>query len=106
MKLNNKTVHKAIRIAKKHNEWRRGAKGPMQDPKIIGLATDTLIEAAQELIKYREELSKVMPSDYKDWWQNDPAEWPLIARLTIENLAAENERLTDCIDKINTPNKP
>lgn len=32
------------------------------------------------------ELSKVMPSDYKDWWENSKEEWPMIARLTIESL--------------------
>jgi len=32
-----------------------------------------------------------MPPDFKDWWQNDRSEWPLIARLTIESLREREE---------------
>ena len=38
----------------------------------------------RELTAWETELSKVMPPDYKDWWQNDKREWPLVARLVIE----------------------
>lgn len=41
---------------------------------------------ADLILSYEEELSKVMPLDFKDWWRNDRNEWPLIARLVIENL--------------------
>lgn len=41
---------------------------------------------ADLIVSWEEELSKVMPHDFKDWWRNDQNEWPLIARLVIENL--------------------
>lgn len=33
-----------------------------------------------------EELGKVMPADFKDWYENCDKEKPLVARLTIESL--------------------
>ena len=39
-----------------------------------------------EIKLWRSELSKVMPPDFKDWWQNSPREWPIVARWCIENL--------------------
>lgn len=38
------------------------------------------------LAKWETELSAVMPSDFKDWWQNAKEEWPVVARLVIESL--------------------
>lgn len=73
----------------------------------------------RELVSWQTELSKVMPADFKDWWENSKAEWPLIARLAIEaknrstmfdaaayaelerTLAAEREladRLAECLE--------
>ena len=46
---------------------------------------------AERLQAYDEELSKVMPKDYKDWWQNSKDEWPLVARLVIEDLEKDRE---------------
>jgi hypothetical protein len=43
------------------------------------------------LQRYDEELSSVMPEDYKDWWQNSKEEWPLLAKLSIEH-ARESEQ--------------
>jgi hypothetical protein len=40
---------------------------------------------------WERELSAVMPAGYKDWWQNSKAEWPVVARLTIENLRKREE---------------
>ena len=45
----------------------------------------------ERLKAYDEELSKLMPSDYKDWWENSKDEWPLVARLMIEDLREERE---------------
>jgi hypothetical protein len=45
----------------------------------------------ERLQAYDEELSKVMPKDYKDWWQNSKDEWPLVARLVIEDLEKDRE---------------
>ena len=37
-------IEEAISILKKHNKWRRGGKGKMQDPKKLGLAIDYIID--------------------------------------------------------------
>ena len=52
--------------------------------------------------KFAEELSKVMPKDFKDWFQNGPEELPIIARIVIENLKKENEMLWDMIDNVHS----
>ncbi len=38
------------------------------------------------LQRYDDELSSVMPEDYKDWWQNSKEEWPEVAKGSIESL--------------------
>jgi hypothetical protein len=43
------------------------------------------------LQRYDEELSSVMPKDYKDWWENSPEEWPLVAKYSIESLREREE---------------
>lgn len=43
-------------------------------------------ECEKRVTQWEEELSKVMPADFKDWWQNAKSEWPLVARLVIESL--------------------
>lgn len=47
---------------------------------------------ANMLVAWETEISKVMPLDYKDWWQNSKLEWPVIARMSIESLR-EREKL-------------
>ena len=47
-----------------------------------------------------EELNRVMPQDYKDWWQNSDKEKPLIARLTIESLNRREEIAWDLIEQL------
>lgn len=48
---------------------------------------ETELAAAQERIQLWEtELSQVMPADFKDWWENSKAEWPVVARIVIESL--------------------
>lgn len=37
------SVKKAISILEKHNKWRRGGKGEMIDPTILGIAIDTIV---------------------------------------------------------------
>ncbi len=53
----------------------------------------------ERLQAYDEELSKVMPKDYKDWWQNSKDEWPLVARLVIEDLEKDREWCYEVMDK-------
>lgn len=43
------------------------------------------------LQRYDEELSSVMPKDYKDWWQNTKEEWPIVAKSSIESLREREE---------------
>ena len=45
----------------------------------------------ERLKAYDEELSKVMPPDFKDWWQNSKDEWPEIAAAVITNLREREE---------------
>jgi hypothetical protein len=52
--------------------------------------------------KFVEELSKVMPKDFKDWFQNSPEELPIIARNMIEDIKKENEMLWSMIDNVNS----
>jgi len=35
------------------------------------------------LRRYDEEISKVMPKDFKDWWQGSKEEWPEVAASVI-----------------------
>jgi len=44
-----------------------------------------LAEANKLIASYETELSKEMPPDFKDWWENDKSEWPIVARLVLEN---------------------
>ena len=37
-------LQSAIQILKRHNEWRRGAEIDQVDPKLIGMAIDTVVK--------------------------------------------------------------
>ena len=55
---------------------------------------DNLQQIKSELARlqrYDEELSNVMPKDYKDWWENSPEEWPIVAKSSIESLREREE---------------
>ena len=55
---------------------------------------DNLQQIKSELARlqrYDEELSSVMPKDYKDWWQNSKEEWPIVAKGSIESLREREE---------------
>jgi hypothetical protein len=55
---------------------------------------DNLLMIKSELARlqrYDEELSNVMPKDYKDWWENSPEEWPIVAKSSIESLREREE---------------
>jgi predicted transcriptional regulator len=57
------------------------------------------------LKRYDEELSSVMPKDYKDWWQNSPEEWPLVAKCSIESLREREELAWQHLERA-TMNEP
>jgi hypothetical protein len=55
---------------------------------------DNLQQIKSELARlqrYDEEISSVMPKDYKDWWQNSKEEWPIVAKSSIESLREREE---------------
>ena len=61
------------------------------------LIANTKDELAR-LKRYDEELSVVMPKDFKDWWENSKEEWPIVARGVIENLRKREELAWEMID--------
>ena len=67
----------------------------------------TDLERAQA---YDEEISKEMPKDFKDWWENSKDEWPFIARYVLEMrrgeidwlegvLIGKDEKIKELIEK-------
>ena len=46
-----------------------------------------------KLARWEDELSAVMPPDFKDWWQNSREEWPMVARMVIEGSDSERDIL-------------
>ena len=44
------TVKQAIKVLKKHNNWRRGGRGSQQDPKLIGAAIDVAIDVMEAML--------------------------------------------------------
>jgi len=53
----------------------------------------------ERLQAYDEELSKEMPKDFKDWWENSKDEWPLVARYVLEGRRETIDWCYDVIDK-------
>ena len=51
------------------------------------------------LRRYDEEISKEMPKDYKDWWENSKEEYPEVARLVLEGRRENLEWCYNVIDK-------
>lgn len=62
------------------------------------IATDPAA-VADMLVAWETELSKVMPADYKDWWQNSKEEWPMVARVSIESLQEREQLAWDMLDE-------
>jgi hypothetical protein len=53
----------------------------------------------ERLKLYDEELSAVIPLDFKDWHQNSKDERPEVARWVIENLRKDREWCYEVMDK-------
>lgn len=51
------------------------------------------------LRRYDEELSKVMPKDFKDWWQGSKEEWPEIAAGVIAERRRREEMAWEALEK-------
>ena len=52
------TTEQALEILIEHQEWRRGAEIPMQEPRIIGWAIDVAIEILKEKTKNESKVVK------------------------------------------------
>lgn len=65
---------------------------------IMELIRANPVAVADMLVSWETELSRAMPRDFKDWWQNSKTEWPLIARLTIESLREREQTAWDMLD--------
>jgi len=65
---------------------------------LVGTDPDSV---ADMLVAWETELSKVMPTDFKDWWQIDRKEWPLVARLTIEGRRKSEELAWRMLPQLN-----
>lgn len=58
-------LQSAIQILKRHNEWRRGAEIDQEDPRLIGVAIDTVVkylEAPQRFNPKFERITKDIES--------------------------------------------
>jgi hypothetical protein len=53
----------------------------------------------ERLKLYDEEISKEMPLDFRDFWENSKDEWPLVTRLVLEGRRENLEWCYDVIDK-------
>lgn len=49
---------------------------------------------------YRKELSAVMPSDFKDWWQNSKKEWPALAAMIIKDKRESADRDAQMLEAV------
>lgn len=58
---------------------------------ISKLSPEAIENELARLKRYDEELSAVMPKDFKDWWQNSKGEWSIVARGVIESLREREE---------------
>ena len=52
------TIEQALEILIEHQEWRRGAEIPMQEPRIIGEAIDVAIEVLKKKTNYESKVVK------------------------------------------------
>lgn len=60
--------------------------------------TDSIQRELARLRRYDEELSKVMPADFKDWHQNSKEEWPEIAAAVIASLREREQLAWEQVD--------
>lgn len=63
----------------------------LPDFDLIINALENVSAIQEELSSYRTELSKVMPKDCKDWWENPKSEWPSVAAGAIVSLREREE---------------
>jgi hypothetical protein len=44
------TIHDAVALLRRHNEWRRGAGGEMVEPRNLGLAIDIACDYIEQML--------------------------------------------------------
>lgn len=64
---------------------------------------DEINTITQTLRKWEDALSAEMSPNFSDWWQNDRAEWPMLAAALIRSLKADKERAWDMALKKKQP---
>jgi hypothetical protein len=62
--------------------------------------TDSIQKELDRLRRYDEELSKVMPPDFKDWFENSKEEYPEVAAWVIKNLREQLNLAYKMIDRL------
>lgn len=62
--------------------------------------SEKLSSELARLRRYDEELSSVMPLDFKDWHQNSKEEWPELAAWVIKNLRERLEEAYKIIEDL------
>lgn len=62
--------------------------------------TDSIQKELDRLRRYDEELSKVMPPDFKDWFENSKEEYPEVAAWVIKNLREQLNSVYKMIDRL------
>lgn len=67
------------------------------------LNLDRAANLLERLDRYDQALSAVMPSDFKDWWENSKDEWPDVAAGVIENLRKREELAWEQLDRLSPP---
>ena len=53
----------------------------------------------QDMREYMQPLTDVMPEDFKGWHDNEPAEWPLVAAMSIQSLKEREEFAWEAANK-------
>ena len=53
-------LQSAIQILKRHNEWRRGAEIDQADPKLIGMAIDTVVNYLEAPQRFNPKFERVI----------------------------------------------
>ena len=62
--------------------------------------TDSIQKELDRLRRYDEELTKVVPPDFKDWHQNSKEEYPELAAWVITNLREQLDWAYKEIDRL------
>jgi len=54
---------------------------------------DALRSNSNRAKNYDDQFSKLMPEDFKDWWQNDKSEWPVVAARLLADSRNDASRV-------------